>query len=336
MESSKDNKFSICVVIPAYNIAEFVGRAIDSVLTQTHKPDEIIVVDDGSGDSTAEVIKSYGTKVRYIYQENAGLSAARNTGIKAAGSEWIALLDGDDNWLPQFLQLHLGVIQQNPNLMWSTGNYITYSYADDRKAPYFTQSQIQKLLGRNNYFESYLHAYTLGTTNPPSTMLIKSQVFDDAGLFQHGLRFAEDWDMWMRIAYRWPKIGYVSEPISVYYLDRPDSLMYGTANTEKIKTNCELIDRHLKLSAEYGKNEQFQKCATFMLRRWIRGMLFHNLPDDIRDILMRYDSLLPNYYKMFMKLLITFPKTTANICHLISRIIRCFNLRRRVVRRPQQ
>ncbi len=100
-------------MIPAYNIAEFIGRAIDSVLAQTHKPDEIVVVDDGSGDNTAEVIKSYGTKVRYIYQENAGLSAARNTGIKAAESEWIGLLDGDDNWLPEFLQLHLDVIQQN-------------------------------------------------------------------------------------------------------------------------------------------------------------------------------------------------------------------------------
>ena len=140
----------------------------------------------------------------------------------------------------------------------------------------------------------------------------------------------------MRIAYRWPKIGYVSEPIAVYYLDRPGSLMYGTANTEKIKTNCELIDRHLKLSAEHGKSKQFRKCAACMLKLWIRGMRFHDLPDDIREILRRYDSLLPNYYKIFMKLLMTFPKTTTNTCHLLSRIIRCFNLRRRVVRRPQR
>ena len=95
MDSTQhDNQtFAISVVIPAYNISKLVARAIDSVLAQTHQPDEIIVVDDGSTDDTADIIKSYGSKVIYIYQENLGLAGARNTGIKNATCEWVAFLD---------------------------------------------------------------------------------------------------------------------------------------------------------------------------------------------------------------------------------------------------
>ena len=94
--TNQDDRFSVSVVIPAYNLGSLVARAIESVLSQSRLADEIIVVDDGSSDDTAEHIKKYGDKVKYIYQENAGLAAARNTGIQAAKSDWIAFLDGDD------------------------------------------------------------------------------------------------------------------------------------------------------------------------------------------------------------------------------------------------
>ncbi|MHC4386164.1 MAG: glycosyltransferase family 2 protein, partial [Planctomycetota bacterium] len=104
----------ISVVIPAYNIEDYIERAIDSVLAQTRQPEEIIVVDDGSTDATAQKIKAYGDQVRYIHQANKGLSGARNTGIRQAQNEWVAFLDGDDEWLPEKLQLQSELLTRNP------------------------------------------------------------------------------------------------------------------------------------------------------------------------------------------------------------------------------
>ncbi len=337
MDSNQhDNQaYTVSAVIPAYNIGKLVGRAIDSVLAQTHRADEIIVVDDGSTDDTADIIKSYGSKVIYIYQENLGLAGARNTGIKAATSQWIALLDGDDEWLPDNLKLHLEVLRRNPNLVWSMGNCQYCLYNENRQSPYLDPDIARKYLKGTDHFDDFFEAFRLDVRGNSDTMIIKRQVLLELGLFQEGLRFAEDWDMWMRIAYAYPKIGYIAEPIAKYYLDRPGSLMGSTPNREKIMTNCKLIDRHLELASEHGKNKEFQKCAESMLRLWIRGMLFHNLPNDIRGILGRYDRLFPQYYKVLIRLLIMFPKTTAKTCRLISCVIRRFDLRRRVVRRPQ-
>ena len=86
-----DNRqsYTVSVIIPAYNAEKYIARAIDSVLAQTHPPDEILIVDDGSTDNTAAIVKKYGPQVRYIHQQNAGCSAARNTAIKAAAGRWL-------------------------------------------------------------------------------------------------------------------------------------------------------------------------------------------------------------------------------------------------------
>ncbi|MHC5141971.1 MAG: glycosyltransferase family 2 protein, partial [Planctomycetota bacterium] len=114
----------ISVVIPAYNAEKHIARAIESVLAQTRPADEVIVIDDGSSDATAEVVRSFGDKVIFIQQENAGASVARNAGIEAATSDWIAFLDADDEWLPNKLQLQVEHFKRNPDLLWATGNYV--------------------------------------------------------------------------------------------------------------------------------------------------------------------------------------------------------------------
>ena len=115
---------SVSVVIPAYNAAEHITRAIDSVLAQTRRADEIIVIDDGSADNTADIVKRYGAELKYIYQDNAGAGQARNAGIDAAKSEWIAFLDADDEWLTDKLQLQTDYLARHPDLMWTTGNFL--------------------------------------------------------------------------------------------------------------------------------------------------------------------------------------------------------------------
>jgi glycosyltransferase involved in cell wall biosynthesis len=106
----------VSVVIAAYNGAQYLPEAIDSALAQTYPKVEVIVVDDGSTDSTAEVVGAYGARVRYLYQQNAGTAAARNTGIQSAQGELIALLDQDDRWLPEKLARQVPLFFDEPRV----------------------------------------------------------------------------------------------------------------------------------------------------------------------------------------------------------------------------
>lgn len=111
------------VILPAYNAAAFIARAIDSVLAQTWPAEEIIVVDDGSTDATAAIVAGYGERVRTLRQDNAGVSAARNAGAQAASGDWLAFLDADDWYYPDRLKWHADCIARDPALDFLTGDY---------------------------------------------------------------------------------------------------------------------------------------------------------------------------------------------------------------------
>ncbi len=106
----------VSVIIPTYNRGYFISKTIDSVLAQTYRPIEIIVVDDGSDDDTREVVGKFGAQVRYVYQQNAGLASARNTGLAAAEGEYIAFQDSDDIWLPWKLEAQVELMRHVPDL----------------------------------------------------------------------------------------------------------------------------------------------------------------------------------------------------------------------------
>lgn len=107
---------TVSVVIPAYNAEKCLGETLASVLAQTRPADEILVIDDGSQDDTEKIAKSFGSSIRYIRQANQGIAGARNTGIREARSEWIALLDHDDLMLPDKLQKQMSIIESHPEL----------------------------------------------------------------------------------------------------------------------------------------------------------------------------------------------------------------------------
>jgi len=332
----KDRPFTVSVVIPAYNIGELVSRAIDSVLAQTHQPDEIIVVDDGSADDTADVIKSYGPKVIYIYQENLGLAGARNTGIKAATSQWIAFLDGDDEWLPDNLRLHADVLKRNPDLVWSAGNFDNFLAGDNRRRPYIRPEKGLKLLGGKDYFDDFFDAYMNDAAGNANTMIIKRGILHEAGLFRQELPFAEDTDLWFRIAMRWPQIGFVPQPVAVYHLQRPGSLMDFTKSAKRLEVICNIVERSVALAKEHDRMDKFAPCADFLLRRVIRSSLFeYRMSNLVEDMLRRFDPLFSSGYKTFIRILTRFPRAAAFVLHLISRTVRALNLRRRVVRPPR-
>ncbi len=189
----QDKNPLISVIIPTYNMAEYVGEAIDSVLSQTYKNIEIIIVDDGSKDNTREILKRYNSCIKYIYQENKGLSAARNTGIRVSKGAFLAFLDADDMWLPEKLECQIRLISiYNTVGIVGCSDYIINE-----------ETKIIELFQRNNDPCKKGLLKTLFMRNMVSggsEALVRRECFEKVGLFDERLKSAEDWDMWLRIS----------------------------------------------------------------------------------------------------------------------------------------
>lgn len=201
----------VSVIVTCYNEEEYIGDAIESVVRQTRYDaiSEIIVVDDGSTDKSGEIIRKWEdrcTKLRYIYQENQGLPVARNTGIKCASGDFIALLDGDDIWLERRLEPQLNFVEDYPDV----GLLYTdvYSFGEDR------DEKRRRYCNRYEYDdEDVLHRLFVNS-GPilPSTTLINCECFSTVGFFDPVLRRGQDTDMWLRIASAYP-IQHIPQPL---------------------------------------------------------------------------------------------------------------------------
>lgn len=322
----------ISVVIPTYNNERWLSRAIDSVLAQSRSADEILVVDDGSTDRTPEVAAAYGSKIRYLRQENAGASVARNTGIQAASGEWIAFLDADDEWLPNKLQLQIEHLQRHPDLGWTTANYMECLCESGRRAAALPEKRILDCLNGGSISPDYLQTYARGLTGCTDTMLIRREVLETAGLFRPEQKRFNDLDLWLRIAYHYPRIGYLAQPLAVYHLEAGEHISIRFHNPQVIR---ELVHRHRKLAQEAGRMEAFGPLAAHLLQRWMRGMLFDpTLAGEIRSLLTEFGDLLSSPVRLQYRVLTAFPSLTAFGCRSLSFLIRRLRLRRRAVRKP--
>jgi glycosyltransferase involved in cell wall biosynthesis len=188
----------ISVVIPTYNRAKVVPKALESVFSQTFSPAEIIVVDDGSKDDTRGVLASYGNRIKAISQENGGLSAARNTGILAASSEWVAFLDDDDEYVPERLEIasqtirvhgDIDVHATNTALVNSDGSELDMFAIRGRTAT--EHMRLERPLG-----------WVLGGCFFAQTLVARKQAIVDVGMFRK--TFYEDMDLFVRLAARGP------------------------------------------------------------------------------------------------------------------------------------
>ncbi|MHC4951910.1 MAG: glycosyltransferase family 2 protein, partial [Planctomycetota bacterium] len=253
-----EQKLLISVVIPAYNAGPYLRRTLESVLRQTHPADEIIVVDDGSTDNTADVAASYGDSVVLIGQENAGASVARNTGIEAAKGNWIAFLDGDDEWVPEKLKLQVAHLKKNPDLAWTMSNYFNCFCEQAHRREIRDQGRSEGLLAGQEYYDDYFDAYRAGACGNTNTMLIRKDVLVEAGLFRPGQPRMNDEDMWFRIAYRYPRAGYMTTPLAIYHRGVSDSTVKTHNHPEIV---IELIKRHLKLAEEQNRLDAFRDVA---------------------------------------------------------------------------
>jgi len=235
---------SVSVIIPTFNRREFVLEAVRSVLEQTFEPLELIVVDDGSTDGTADALRGLGDRrLRVIEQKNRGVSAARNAGVAVSRAPLVAFLDSDDLWLPQKLQVQTAYMDANPDISICQTEEL-WLRRGRRVNP---KSKHRKRSGW--IFEDCL---PLCIVSPSATMM-RRLAFDALGGFDEGLLACEDYDLWLRASLRY-QISTLSEPLIVKRGGRPDQLsaqwgldMHRIAALEKIMEDPLLSEERRRL-----------------------------------------------------------------------------------------
>lgn len=222
----------VSVVVPAYNIAAYIGETLDSVLAQTYKSYEIILVNDGSTDTIEleSALAPYLDDIVYAKQENAGAATARNSAIRLARGELLAFLDGDDVWLPEFLTSQINYLEKNS---------LEMVYCD---ALIFGES----LFENQTFMQTAPSSGTVSTVSLINTecnvitsgTVLKKETLEKSGLFDVELRRAQDFDLWFRLAKNNVRIGY-QRAVLVKYRVRPDNLS-GT-NVDRARRNVEVM-----------------------------------------------------------------------------------------------
>ena len=203
----------ISVIIPTFNRKHTLQRAIDSVLAQTFKPYEIIIVDDGSKDGTKEWLLQNYPSVQYIHQPNNGVSSARNKGIQISQGSWIALLDSDDEWMPEKLEYQSRFIELNRDSSFCHTNEIWI-----RNGVRVNQMKKHKKYG-GDIFKHCLDICRIS----PSSSIIKKDVFEEVGAFDESLTVCEDYDLWLRVTAKF-NILFLDEPLIKKYGGHLDQL----------------------------------------------------------------------------------------------------------------
>lgn len=231
---------TVSIIIPTYNRSHIIGRALQSVLNQTYRDFEVIVADDGSTDGTEAVVKEFNDeRIRYIrHEENKGVSAARNTAIKAAEGKYIAFQDSDDVWLEDKLEKQMKAFETVPPEVGIVYTGLWKIKGEEKE--YVPQDHVKQKEG--NIFSRLLH----GTFICPSVAVVRKECFETAGMFDENMRSHEDWDLFLRMSKHY-QFKYIDEPLVIKYLHE-DNLSDNIE--ESIKGYEYLIGKH---AAEFSK-----------------------------------------------------------------------------------
>ena len=203
----KNNQNTVSVIIPVYNRVKVIDRSINSVINQTYPINEIIVIDDGSNDGTYDLVKRNFPQVILKYQENKGVSNARNVGIKLAKSKWIAFLDSDDEWLPKKVEEQISLLNIN----------LSFKICHTDEVWIRNQVRINPMEKHRKYGGDIYNKCLPLCVISPSSIIIHKDIFNDIGLFDEELPVCEDYDMWLRICSKY----------SVLFLDQKLINKYG-------------------------------------------------------------------------------------------------------------
>lgn len=203
---------TVSVIVPSFNRKNLLKRALTSIYAQTYLAQEVIVIDDGSTDGTDELIKEYFPKVKYFFQKNKGVSAARNLGIQKSTGDCIAFLDSDDEWLPNKLEKQIHFLKSSP-LAW----------VQSRERWIRNQKEINPGAKHQMISGMIFNQSCELCLVSPSAVMLEKKLFDRYGLFDESLPACEDYDLWLRILAYEP-IGLLEEPLTIHYGGHDDQL----------------------------------------------------------------------------------------------------------------
>lgn len=258
-----NNPETVSVVIPTFNYGRFVCDAVEGALSQTVKPLEVIVIDDGSTDDTRERLKRYEGRIRYEFQANAGISAARNHGIRLSRGGWIALLDSDDIWHTQKLERQLALHRKHPEVRASGTDFIIFSNEEAVPAngtlyqhdPSFLTLSVTDLVFGEHF-------------SGGSGALIHRDCFDKVGMFDETLRAVEDLEMWVRLGSEF-NLGRVLEPL-VFIRTHPNSLSTRASKMENF--HRETIDKIFRDIPQLRDQTHLRRVAIARMHRGVAWM----------------------------------------------------------------
>jgi glycosyltransferase involved in cell wall biosynthesis len=219
----------ISIIIPSYNCGQYIGEAINSILTQTYKDLEVIVVDDGSEDNTKEALFTYIEKklIRYIFQENRGPGAARNTGIKVAKGQYITFLDADDVLLPESIEKRCNFLDKHPNVFLVFGDYYKIEKSGkDHNTPQLKKEcflQNFRILMKRKEENEYIFEHfcpdvierNLSVPLMSGSMMIKREAINKCGYFNERIKYGEGTHFCLKVANEFP-VGYLDIPTWIY------------------------------------------------------------------------------------------------------------------------
>ncbi len=258
------------VIIPVYNREHFIARAIESVLKQTFRDFELIVVDDGSTDNTPNIAAKY--PLTLIRQPNRGVAAARNMGIKVARGKIIALLDSDDVWTKEKLQIHYDFFQNNPDyLIHQTDEVWIRNGKHLNKKAYHQKKQ------------GYIFAESCRLCLiSPSAVAIKKELFEEVGLFDESYEVCEDYELWLRITKKYP-VGYSPKKAVIKYGGHKDQLSkkYFGMDRWRVRALLQHLDRPEALK------EALKKCEVLL-----KGAKKHNNQAILKEFTPIYEDLI--------------------------------------------
>lgn len=240
------------IIIASYNSSKTLARAVDSVLSQTYSNFEIIIVDDGSDDNTSDIVKQFGNKVRYFYQKNSGVSAARNAGASIAAGQWLSFLDADDWYYPERLEHFAQILNESPYIDFIIGDYhYGYSHGEIIKRSIEDFDFGKKLLATSNKNGfNFLDSTALGQVIPyyfghTSTFALPKSTFDSLGGYSRKFSIGEDLHLLIRLCMQSQTAGVACEPTSFYCVHEQ-----GLMRSNKLDAQYQVIKMLLSLKNE--------------------------------------------------------------------------------------
>ncbi|PIR72625.1 MAG: hypothetical protein COU42_00605 [Candidatus Nealsonbacteria bacterium CG10_big_fil_rev_8_21_14_0_10_36_24] len=237
----------VSIIIPTYNASAYIADAVDSAVKQTYLNKEIIVVDDGSTDDTKKILAPYIRDgfIKYIFQKNKGLSGARNTAIREANGEYIALLDADDFFLPEKVERQIRYLE--------THTECDISYCD--LYHFYEDNPLKLLKLQYNYYSGndvLLHLIK-GNFIAPLAVVLRKNVFDRFGYFDENLKRSEDLEFWIRVALNGGRICFLPEILGKLRMRKTGNLQDSKGQPAVKLTNLEILDH---LNSEMNKIEK--------------------------------------------------------------------------------